>query len=123
MPGHVLHGWRDLSDGDRKRLEAGETVQGWPHDESLADGHRWDSTRESASTFPKEWTDQKIVDAVRDVIESPEFTAFNDYSREVWSEIDGEVVYAKYVKVKGREKFVEGYTVGRIPPRARKVVG
>jgi len=123
MPGHVLHGWRDLSDGDRKRLKAGETVQGWPHDESFADGHRWDSEREGASKFPRESTDQKIVDAVRDVIESPEFTAFNDYSREVWSEIDGEVVYAKYVKVKGREKFVEGYAVGRIPPRARKVVG
>ncbi|WP_161795986.1 hypothetical protein [Corynebacterium renale] len=112
-----------MSDGDRKRRDAGEPVQGRPHDESLRDGHRWDTQREGASKFSKEWSDQKIADAVRDAIESPEFTAFNDYSREVWSEIDGEVVYAKYVKVKGREKFVEGYTVGRIPPRARKVVG
>lgn len=50
MPGQVLHGWRDLNDGDRKPLAQGETVQRWPHEESLADGHRWDSVRARASS-------------------------------------------------------------------------
>ena len=58
VPGHVLHGWKDLSEGDKKRLAEGKPVRGWPHDESLAVGHRWDSERPRASKFPKDWTDQ-----------------------------------------------------------------
>lgn len=63
MPGNVLHGWRDKPARDGS---------GWPHDESLADGHRWDTERVDASEFPDDWTDQQIVDAVRNVLEKPE---------------------------------------------------
>ncbi|MDO5033071.1 hypothetical protein [Corynebacterium sp.] len=112
MPGHVLHGWRDLSDGDRKKLAKGKTVQGWPHDESLADGHRWDSEREGASKFPKDWPDQKIVDAIRDTIETPDSTEKREFSRSVWKEVDGQVNYAKWAVIPGGKlKFIESYPV------------
>lgn len=114
MPGHVLHGWRDLSDGDRKRLEAGETVQGWPHDESLADGHRWDSTRKGASTFPKEWTDQKIADAVRDTLETPDYASKGEVKRVVLKEIDGVVIRVQYnVRKDGVVTFGTAYPESR----------
>ena len=123
VSGHVLHGWRDLSAGDRKRLERGELVQGWPHEESLADGHRWYSERAKASLFPKSWSDQQVVDAVRDAIENPSWTRATDYSREVWREIDGVVVYAKYLRVEGAEKLITAYPErnGRIPKRTEVV--
>lgn len=114
MPGHVLHGWRDLSDGDRKRLEAGETVQGWPHDESLADGHRWDSTRKGASMFPKEWTDQKIADAVRDTLEAPDYASKGEVKRVVLKEIDGVVIRVQYnVRKDGVVTFGTAYPESR----------
>lgn len=114
MPGHVLHGWRDLSEGDRKRLAKGEGVRGWPHDESLADGHRWDSTRKGASTFPKEWTDQKIVDSVRDTLENPDVGVSWSNLRIVRKEIDGQTIEMKYASFGARGvKFISAYTVVR----------
>ena len=118
MPGHVLHGWRDLSDGDHKRLEAGETVQGWPHDESLADGHRWDSTREGASTFPKEWTDQKIVDAVRDTLENPDAFKGASTKRIVWRQYAGQYLRVEYDMLpNGKIKFGTAFLEAKLPKR------
>ncbi|AKK11696.1 EndoU domain-containing protein [Corynebacterium uterequi] len=87
MPGHVLHGWRD------KPTKDGE---GRPHDESLADGHCWDSERKNASKFPKDWTDQKIVDAVRDTLEKPDFYQKKNVKRVVWGEVDGLIIQVDY---------------------------
>lgn len=121
MPGHVLHGWRDLSDGDRKRLEAGETVQGWPHDESLADGHRWDSTRKGASTFPKKWTDQRIVDNVRDALENPDYFLAGPVKRSVWKTIEGVTIRVEYnVRPDGVLSFNTAYRVEAIERGATK---
>lgn len=109
MPGHVLHGWRDKPKKDGS---------GWPHDESLADGHRWDTQRSGASTFPREWTDQKVVNAVRDTIEKPDTVLSKEYSRSVWKEIDGVVVYAKWAVLPGgRLIFVESYPVDQLNRR------
>lgn len=112
MPGHVLHGWRDLSDGDRKRLANGEAVRGWPHDESLADGHRWDSERPGASKFPKDWTDQKIVDAVRDVLESPTAKPrLRGDRRELEEWVDGVLIRAQYFQQDDKMVFHSAYPV------------
>lgn len=123
MPGHVLYGWRDLSEGDRKRLKLGKPVQGWPHDESLADGHRWDSQRSGASKFPKGWTDQKIVDAVRDTLEKPSHFREAMVRRTVWREIDGLIITAEYnVRPNGKISLRTAYPVEGIPKGAIKVV-
>ncbi|WP_373566915.1 EndoU domain-containing protein [Corynebacterium kozikiae] len=122
MPGHVLHGWRDLSEGDRKRLSDGVSVQGWPHDESLADGHRWDSKREGASKFPKDWTDQKIVDTVRDAIEEPTHFRATMVRRTVWRETDDLIVKVEYnVLPDGRISFRTSYPVENIAKEAIEV--
>ncbi|SQG65086.1 Uncharacterised protein [Corynebacterium renale] len=121
MPGHVLHGWRDLSDGDRKRRDAGEPVQGWPHDESLRDGHRWDTQREGASKFPKEWSDQKIADAVRDTLENPDAFKGGFTKRIVWRQYG-----AKYLRVEydmlpnGKIKFGTAFLETKLPKRGVK---
>lgn len=123
MPGHVLYGWRDPNEGDKKKLREGKSVRGWPHTESLAEGHRWDSKRKGASKFPRSWTDQMVADAVRDTIEDPQWTRKTGSAREVWRIIDGTVVYAKYVTADGYEQFIMAYpeVKNKIPPRARKV--
>lgn len=103
MPGHVLHGWRDrpAKDGTGK-----------PHDESLNDGHRWDSRREGASLFPKEWTDQKTVDAVRDVLESPSAKAsIRGDRREVIDSIDGVTIRVQYYEAGGKMVFHSAYPI------------
>lgn len=118
MPGHVLHGWRDLSDGDRKRLADGEIVQGWPHDESLADGHRWDSEREGASKFPREWTDQKIVDAVRDTLENPDAFKGGSTKRIVWRQYAGQYLRVEYDMLpNGKIKFGTAFLEAKLPKR------
>lgn len=101
MPGHVLHGWRDRPSRDGR---------GWPHDESLADGHRWDSQRPGASKFPKDWTDQKIIDAVRDALENPDYFLAGPVKRTVWREIDGVTVKVEYnVRPDGIVSFSTSY--------------
>ncbi|MGV0391494.1 VG15 protein [Corynebacterium phoceense] len=110
MPGHVLYGWRD---------HPGRDGQGWPHDESLADGHRWDSQRPGASTFPKEWTDQQIVDAVRDTLEHPTHFRAATVRRTVWREIDGLTVRAEYnVRPDGKIAFRTAFPVEDVPKGA-----
>ena len=121
MPGHVLYGWRDLSEGDKKRLANGETVRGWPHDESLADGHRWDSERKGASKFPKEWTDQKIVGVVRDALESPDDYIEAKVRRTLWKQVDGVLVEVRYnVLPNGKISFGSAFPVKETPRRVRK---
>lgn len=112
MPGHVLHGWRDKPKKDGS---------GWPHDESLADGHRWDTQRSGASTFPREWTDQQIVDAIREIVEEPTFFDSKRVSRTVWGHLDGVTIQAVYdVLPDGKVKFRTAYPVDRVPKSARK---
>ena len=50
------------------------------HFASTCAGHGWDSQRPGASKFPlgEGWSDQKIVDAVRDLLESEEVKARKD---------------------------------------------
>lgn len=122
MPGHVLHGWRDLSVGDRKRLTQGELVQGWPHDESLADGHRWDSERSKASKFPKSWTDQQIVDAVRGTLEAPDSYYSRPTGRVVWRDFGDVLLEVRYnVLPDGTITFNTAHPVERRHKRARSV--
>lgn len=91
MPGHVLYGWRD----DDKS----------PHRVGDRRGHRWDSTRVPATVFPRRWTeqaDQKIVDAVRDTIESPtHYMPARDEARAVRREIDGVLIEAQWSVING----------------------
>lgn len=118
MPGHVLHGWRDLNEGDKKRLARGEQVQGWPHDESLADGHRWDSQRSGASVFSKEWTDQQIADAVRDTLENPQAYKTGSTKRVVWRKYDDQYLRVEYDVVHdGSVKFGAAFLESYLPRR------
>ncbi|MGJ4168891.1 hypothetical protein ACN4DR_09800 [Corynebacterium macclintockiae] len=117
MPGHVLFGWRD-----RPR-----SSQGWVrHSEDSRMGHTYDSQRESASKFPENWSNQEIVDAVRDAIERPDyvFVKPNSPSRTVYREIKGELIMAKYaVDFSGvpRNGTLEAYPVKTLRKGARRV--
>ncbi|MFI5505198.1 Uncharacterised protein [Corynebacterium kutscheri] len=111
MPGHVLHGWRDHIARDGS---------GRPHDESLADGHRWDSKRAGASKFPKTWTDQKIVDAVRDTLENPSHYLAKGTRRIVWRETNSVLIQAEYDALSdGRVVFNTAYPVRKIKKGAK----
>ncbi|AKE41053.1 Bacterial EndoU nuclease [Corynebacterium kutscheri] len=112
MPGHVLHGWREHPARDGS---------GRPHDESLADGHRWDSQREGVSKFPKAWTDQKIVDAVRDTLENPSFYFAKDTRRAVWREIDGVLIEVSYdILPGGKVVFNTAHPAKTIKKKAKR---
>lgn len=113
MPGHVLFGWRDKPSG------GGHWVD---HLESSREGHLYGSTRptrkkKSPSMFPEDWSKQKIVDSVRDTLESPQRWKQNEFSREVWTEKDGVVIYARYTVLNGRPKpgTLEAYPVDKLP--------
>lgn len=112
MPGHVLYGWRDRPDRN------GEMPLHWA---STRMGHRHDTERKGASKFPKEWSDQKIVDAVRDTIQDPDTGIIRDNGvREVWKRVDGTLIMAKYVeKDDGGMLFISANPTKRIPKRAR----
>ena len=113
-----------MSEGDRKRLSAGVSVRGWTHDEGLADGHWWDSKREGASKFPKDWTDQKIVDAVRSALGNPEFYSAKPVKRIVWMEIDGVFVQARCNgRRDGKLSFDTAFPEHTIPKEAKRVAG
>ena len=109
MPGHVLHGWRDDDKGK-------------PHTEDLRQGHRWDSERQDATKFPKTWTDQKIVNVVRDTLEAPDAYLSSCTRRTVWKKVDGVLVMAQYdVLSNDKVKFNAAYPDRSIRRRARGV--
>ncbi|MEZ5152115.1 VG15 protein [Rhodococcus zopfii] len=99
MPGHVLYGWRDDDEG--------------PHRFSARAGHRWDSERTNATTFPQSWSDQQIVDAIRETVESPSHEKPAKGSRRVVrNEVDGVVIEAMWSLVNGRAQGLTAYPVG-----------
>lgn len=61
------------------------------HLASTRAGHGWDSQRPGAAKFPRGWwSDQKIVDAVRDLLESEEVKARkNGDKRTILCRVDG----------------------------------
>lgn len=113
MPGHVLFGWTD--DRDLPPVADGPVDTGREaHTRALQEGHRWSSQRGGATVFPKSWSDQKIVDAVRDTIEDPD-----EYQparkpgvpRVVRKTVDGVVIEAKWRQVRGEAKLDYAYPV------------
>ena len=113
MPGHVLFDWSD--DRGLPPLSAGAVDAGREaHTRALQEGHRWSSQRKKASLFPKSWSDQKIVDAVRDTIEEPDEyqpTHKPAAPRVVRKTVDGVVIEARWRQVRGEAKFIEAYPV------------
>lgn len=73
MPGHVLYGWNTASPFSTTPHPARGRK---PGDYSMdnAHGHRHGSLDSKKTTFPAHWSDQKIVNAVRDVLENGEAT-------------------------------------------------
>ena len=113
MPGHVLFGWTD--DRDLPPVADGPVDTGREaHTRALQEGHRWSSQRGGATVFPKSWSDQKIVDAVRDTIEDPD-----EYQparkpgapRVVRKTIDGVVIEAKWFNQGDAAKLDYAYPV------------
>lgn len=75
------------------------------HLASTRAGHRWDSQRPGASKFPREWSDQKIVDAVRDLLESEEVKARkNGEKRTILGRVDGVKIRVVY-RIKDNEPY------------------
>lgn len=99
MPGHVLYGWNDRSKA---------------HDIGATEGHRWDSTKPSKTTFPETWSDQKIADTIRAAVETP--TSYRPAApgvrrRFTRIEVDGVVVEAMWEVVDGVPQKLTGYPV------------
>lgn len=100
MPGHVLHGWRDDN-------------RGKPHTEKLNLGHRSDSQRPGVSKFPIDWTDQKIVDAIWDVLEDSDVKSRVDGDcRIVDGVVDGVSVRVSYYESDRRMVFRTAFPIG-----------
>lgn len=117
MPGHVLHGWRDP---DPHKPEGEQ--KGWPHTEDLQQGHRWDSTS-GKSVFPKDWTDQEIVDQIRDALESPDGYLAGPVRRTVWKRHRGVLIEVRYNALReGVVKFDTAYPVTKMGKGARRDV-
>lgn len=116
MPGHILFGWRDRARKGEGRVR---------HSEDARMGHTYDSQRKSVSKFPEHWSNQEIVDAVRDTIENPQYAKGNvgrSGRREVWREFDGITVKVEYTVVDGQPKMssVTGYP-SPVNPKAKGV--
>lgn len=107
MPGHVLYGWKD---GNLPTLNGEPVSYGREaHTKSDRQGHRWGSTRPGATVFPKDWSDQKIVDAVAETIEDPdEYKIFEGESigRTVRKTVDGVEIEAHWIVRDGHAKFI-----------------
>ncbi|SCX06811.1 VG15 protein [Corynebacterium jeikeium] len=109
MPGHVLFGWTD-NDKELPKIE-GDSVPDYgreAHTRGDQQGHRYGSQRPGATMFPKEWSDQKIVDAVRDTIETPDLympLGGNAVPRRVRKNVDGVLVEAEWIFLNGEAHF------------------
>lgn len=68
MPGHVLYGWTTAPPWGRATVKRGQRP---PGDYSLDNkfGHRWNVKAGGKTLFPRELTDQQIVDGIRDILE------------------------------------------------------
>ena len=119
MPGHVLYGWSTAPPWGRKNPSENRRAPGdYRRDNRY--GHRHDSNS-TGSKFDPSWSDQKIVDSVRDVLEDPTANcrvrlapstsspdrlgnkrnpAF-DYKVEKSKKVDGTEVMVKYQVVDG----------------------
>ncbi|OFO13402.1 hypothetical protein HMPREF3088_05640 [Corynebacterium sp. HMSC22B11] len=71
MPGHVLYGWNTAPPfSSTRRSSRGRKPGDYSMDNAF--GHRHGSQAKGKTTFPAHWSDQKIVDSVRDVMETGE---------------------------------------------------
>lgn len=100
---------------ERWRKKPSDSGRGAPHTDALNKGNRSDSSGERVVVSPESWTDQQIVDSVRDTIESPD--KFKPYPgtprREVYKKVGGVWVRATYAVVNGeaRGDSVRAYPV------------
>lgn len=111
--GHVLFGWM----GDGGELppldESPEDHGRRAHTRADQQGHRYGTIRPGATVFPQSWSDQKIMDAVRDTIENPdEYSPVQPRAvqRTVRKTIDDVVIHAEWVNVPGKPpRFITAY--------------
>lgn len=91
LAGHVLYGWRS-----RDNVEYGEVQE--HYSTAPRRGHSPKSKEVGKTRWPEGWTDQQIVDAVRDVLEDPTLeTKIGRYgNRIVEGEVNGVWIRASY---------------------------
>ncbi|MDO5670494.1 MAG: EndoU domain-containing protein [Corynebacterium sp.] len=102
--GHILFGWTDRNPlpplGDSP-VDHGREA----HTRSDRKGHRWGSERSGATVFPEHWSDQKIMDAVRDTIDDPDEyrpAKVGQAKRVVRKDVDGVLIHAEWVILPGK---------------------
>lgn len=114
MPGHVLYGWSTAPPWGRKNPSTTRRAPGdYRRDNRF--GHRHDSVR-PGTKFDASWSDQKIVNSVRDVLDDPdEVEIFRprassggdggyrqpdyDYKVTATGTIDGTKIWVKYTVI------------------------
>ena len=110
MPGHVLFGWSVpravYESGVSVRSDEGRGV--YVLDKST--GHTAESTQPGKTLFPASWSDQQIVDAIRDAIEHGEIKKDGE-KRVVEAEIHGVRLKVKWLVVQGQAVQPYGYPV------------
>lgn len=110
MPGHVLFGWTDKD--PLPPVGEGVVDSREVHSRSDRQGHRRGAIRKGATLFPEDWSDQKIVDAVRDTIENPDWyrdPQSNENGRRVRKEVDGVVIEVRWHLDEGEAVFDMAY--------------
>ncbi|WP_288750601.1 EndoU domain-containing protein [uncultured Corynebacterium sp.] len=120
VPGHVLYGWTTAPPWGRKRQRVRHRR---PGDYSLDNrfGHRAGSTL-AGTKFPADWSDQQIVNAVRDTLEQGEVNVtrskpglFRDRDKNEWHPMYDYSVSAEFTnrgqKVRALFDIIDGVPV------------
>lgn len=97
LAGHVLYGWRENEQSPR----------GYVLDKTLG-GHTAESTRNNTMRFPPDWSDQNIIDAMVDVLETGDVQQ-DDGKRVVTGTVDGVSIKMKYEVINGKAVNLYGY--------------
>lgn len=106
LAGHVLYGWRTGRTHDHKSYLNKEF---YPENKKLG-GHTSQSLRRGKTRFPAHWSDQKIVDAIAQVLESENSTVtVKGEQRIISGEVDHVKITVKYSMIDGKAVQVFGY--------------
>ncbi|WJY67152.1 EndoU domain-containing protein [Corynebacterium auris] len=129
VPGHVLYGWTTAPPWGRSRVAPSRRA---PGDYSLDNrfGHKAGSTA-AGTKFPDDWSDQQIVDAIRDILETGEaevwsapatliadragneWKSAHDFKLSFLGEVGGETIRVRYTLIDSVPVQPFGYPVRR----------
>lgn len=105
LAGHVLYGWKT---GRTHEFKSYLNKEFYLRDKTKG-GHTAYSMRPRTTRFPESWSDQQIIDAMVEVLETGKYTKFEGEERAVEGEVNGVTITVKYSLIDGQAVQVYGY--------------